>query len=319
MTSPGLPLVATLSCVTPGEAVDAPLLALTDASTARPLPAALGDARADAIAAARALQAIPEDWVGGSQEEVRYGAYRAAELLERAEIGAREDLAARGDASLAARIIAPATAARWDLHGLLVPLGPDELEADPGGGEWTIRQALGHTISGQRAYGWGTAWWLAQGYAVGDHDLPAGAPDAFWETLPDELTTEAEGSPEDLRARLDETLDRSAERLAGMDDARLETGSRWSGFAVPVGFRLGRWSSHIREHTIQVEKTLVMIGRTASEPERLARHLLQAYGRAEGAVFGRPPEPAADAAVRIREAARAALDTITDAGAAARS
>ena len=105
--------------------------------------------------------------------------------------------------------------------------------------------------------------------------------------MPDEATTEAEGSSADLRARLDAILDLSAERLAGMPDDRLELAARWSGFPVTIGFRLGRWGSHIREHTIQVEKTLAWLGAEPTEPERLARHVLSAYGRAEAAVFGR--------------------------------
>ena len=78
------------------ETLDAPLLEHTDPSLARPLPPGLAAARADLIAAAHDLLAIPEaaltlpwSWIGGSEEEVRYGAYRAAEALEQAEIEAR--------------------------------------------------------------------------------------------------------------------------------------------------------------------------------------------------------------------------------------
>ncbi len=75
---------------------DALLYRWTDDAVARPLHPALIGARADVIAAARGLLAIPEAalaqpwaWIGGSEEEVRYGAYRAAESLELAEIEAR--------------------------------------------------------------------------------------------------------------------------------------------------------------------------------------------------------------------------------------
>ena len=76
--------------------LDAPLLDDTDPALARPLPEALVAARADVVATARDLLAIPEaalarpwGWIGGSEDEVRYGAYRAAEALEEAEIDAR--------------------------------------------------------------------------------------------------------------------------------------------------------------------------------------------------------------------------------------
>ena len=299
------------------ETLDAPLLEHTDPSLARPLPPALAGARADLIAAAHDLLAIPESaltlpwaWIGGSEEEVRYGAYRAAEALEAAEIEARMATSAADPAERrAARLIGPSTAARWDLHGLLLPLEGRLLDADPGDDEWTIRLALGHTISAQRAYGWGTAWWQAQGRDITDPGLPPGA----WVTLPDEATTEAAGSMDDLRARLDATLDLSTERLAGLPDDRIDLGSRWSGFPVTIGFRLGRWGSHIREHTIQVEKTLALLGHTPTEPARLVRNMLAAYGRAEAVVFGR--QGVDDAVARVargtaeaRQAVRSARD-----------
>src|SRR5450631_3635253 len=75
---------------------DAPLYDLTDPALVRPLPEALAVARADVLAAARDLLAIPGSaltlpwaWMPGSEEEVRYAAYRAAEALEQAEIEAR--------------------------------------------------------------------------------------------------------------------------------------------------------------------------------------------------------------------------------------
>jgi len=303
------------------ETLDAPLLQHTDPALARPLAPPLAGARSDVIAAAREVLAIPEaalelpwGWIGGSEYEVRYGAYRAAEALELAEIEARV-LVARTEPRerVAARLIGPATAARWDLHGLLLPLGEGLLDADPGDEQWPVRLVIGHIISSQRAYGWGSAWWQAQGLDVSDPELPPRVPDTIWVDLPDEATTEAAGTVDQLRSRLDATLDLSAERLAGLSDDRLAVGSRWAGFPVTIGFRLGRWSSHIREHAIQVEKTFALLGHNPSEPARLVRNLLGAYGRAEAVVFGRTDvdaaiERIARAAGEARDAARAARE-----------
>ena len=77
-------------------------------------------------------------------------------------------------------------------------------------------------------------------------------------------------------------------RLAILDESRLATPARWSGFAVDVGFRLGRMSSHLQEHTVQVEKTLAMLGHGIRETDRLLRLVLRAYGRLESAVFAMP-------------------------------
>jgi hypothetical protein len=303
--------------------LDAPLIELTDESMARRPPIALERARSDVVAAARGLLAIPESaltrpwtWIGGSEEEVRYGAYRAAEALEQAEIEAR-GIVARGDrdAPRAASIVGPSTAARWDLHGLLMPVDERLLEADPGAGEWSIRLVLGHVIASQRGYGWGTAWWLDRAYDARDPALPARIPEEFFAAAPDEATTEAEGTTDELRARLDAILDLSAERLAGLPDDRLDLGARWSGFPVTVGFRMARWSSHLREHAIQVEKTFALLDHVPDEPARLVRHMLAAYGRAESVVFGR--RGVDDAVERIARGATEALEAVTSAREAA--
>jgi hypothetical protein len=280
------------------------LLRYTSEDLARPLPVAIRGARADLQAIVSDILAIPESalerdwpWIGGGEEAVRYAIFRCYELLERAEVEASRTVRADGrDAGLAAAIIAPATAARWDLHGLLAPLSDADIDADPGGGEWSIRQTLGHVVNGQRAYGWATAWWQEQRFTLDDEDLPTRIGDPAWADLPDEAGPEMAGSVDEIRSRLDVILDLSAERLASLPEDRLSLGARWSGFAVPISFRLGRWSSHIREHTIQVEKTLVMLGRVPTEPERLVRLALGAYGRAEAVLFG---QPAADAAAEI--------------------
>lgn len=308
---------------------DAPLLDRTDSNLARPLPFALEVARADIRAACEELLTVPEtalsredwDWIGGSKQEIRYGAYRAAEALEEAETAAAS-LVATDDATetLAARIVGKATSARWDLLGLLLPLKDEHLDADPGNGEWPIRLVMGHVISGQRAYGWGTAWWVTNPFVAGDPAMPPGIPDEMWETLPSEETAEAAGSVVDLAARFDAVLDLGAERLAGLPDEQLELGARWMRFPITIGFRLGRWSSHIREHTLQVEKTLAMLGHAPGEPQRLVRHVLSAYGRAEAAVFGRRLSSGVeDAASRISQAAADARAAIGSSAGAARN
>ena len=268
-----------------------PLERYTDPSYARPIPADLLAARRDVMAAVRDLATItdadlatPWLWKGGSEDEIRYGFYRIYEDFERAGIDAEAVVRAAGsDRGRAADLIAPATSARWDLQGILLQLPDTAWDADPGGEEWTVRQTLGHVIGGQRGYGAATAWWQAQELPAND-DLPREVPPVYDELPSDE--EEAAGTPAEVCSRLDQVLDRSTERLAGLPADRLALGTRWAGFAVDIGFRLGRWSSHFREHTIQVEKTMVMIGHTPTEVDRLIRLILGAWGRAEAVVYG---------------------------------
>ncbi len=271
---------------------DNPLVEYTADISPRPIPEALLAARRDVMRAVKDLSTIKDSdlekawtWRGDSEIELRYAFYNVLEGFERAGIDAVKALRVAGTGrGRTAELIAPATAARWDLQGLLLQLPDAAWDAKPGGEEWTVRQTMGHIIGGQRGYAAVTAWWQSQGLPAG-RNLPKARPDHIYEVLPSDAE-EAEGTPAELRARLDEVLDQSAERLAGMPADRLAYGTRWVGFALDIGFRLGRWSSHLREHTIQVEKTLVMIGHEPTEVNRMIRVILAEWGRAEAAVYG---------------------------------
>ena len=76
--------------------------------------------------------------------------------------------------------IAAATAARWDLPASWPPSTDEDLDRDPGGGEWTIRQTLGHVVEVQRAY----AWIRPGGSASGTSRVPAARPDEINALLP---------------------------------------------------------------------------------------------------------------------------------------
>lgn len=226
-----------------GEFDDAPLLANTDGGLARSLPGALAGARTDIIAAARDILALPEgalpepwSWTGESEADIRYAAYRAAEALEAGEIDARRAVSTL-DATEArtALILGPTTAARWDLQGILLALDDDRLDADPGGGEWSLRLVLGHIIGTHRGYASGNAW--IQRHRA-DAREPVRIPDGFWGSLPDDETTEAAGSLATLGARLDAIVDLAAERLAATPDRHLDIPCHWAGFPVTLEFRI---------------------------------------------------------------------------------
>ena len=61
---------------------------------------------------------------------------------------------------------------------------------------------------------------------------------------------------------------------------------------MTIAIRQGRWASHIIEHTVQVDKTLVWLGRQPSEVERLVRLVATAWGRLEANVWPQSPDQA---------------------------
>ncbi len=257
------------------------------------LPAWIAEARGDVNAAVVRLlgigeETLPRRWrwredpAGGV--EARYAFFRAIETLGAAAAATARAVGGLIDIPAAAAAFRPATVARWDLHGLVAPLADADLDLDPGNGEWTIRETLAHAVNVERAYPSFSAWWLTREQTA---ELPPNVPDDVGAGFPEE-EEEGVGSLLDIRARLDAAMDGAAERMAGLDDAQLAIPARWSGYAVDVGFRLWRQASHLQEHTVQVEKTFVMLGRQPLEAERLARLVLRAYGHLEAEVYALP-------------------------------
>ena len=273
----------------------------------QPTPPVLLRARASMRAALHELREIPDSALEkpwhwrGNELDVRYGFFDAFQALDAAKPQLGADSVARS-------LLGAATATRWDLYGLLAGLDDADLDRDPGNGEWTIRRTLGHIVGGQRAYAWGTAWWFARRDASAD-DFPARVPQEIVDRLPQE-ESEAEGSIDEIAASLDDILDLSAATFVGIDDSGLAARARWAGLPVDVRFRLVRWSSHMREHIIQIEKTLGYIGRPTTEVGYLLRLISSAYGRIEEALFMRPGADAELASLErvTRELAAAARD-----------
>jgi hypothetical protein len=238
--------------------------------------------------------ALENAWPWRDHEaDVRYGAFRGIEAVEEATAEIAATLAATGGAARgrAALRIAPASVGRWDLHGRLLAIDEAWLDRVPREGEWTLRETLGHMVGSQRGYTTYTTWhWLRNERApIGDEEM---AELDRQVQLPEEAA-EGAGSIADIRRRLDETTDGSAV-LAGWNDEDLARPARWSGIPVDVGFRLGRPSSHLMEHSIQVDKTLAWLDHQPTEAQRIARDLYRAWGRLEAHIF--PMEPASLAA-----------------------
>jgi uncharacterized damage-inducible protein DinB len=246
----------------------------------------------------------------GNDVDVRYAFYRAFETLESAESAARLALGSVGS-SEARAAVAAATASRWDLQGLLATFSDEDFDADPGGGEWSIRQTMGHIIGGQRGYAWGSAYWMS----VREQPRPENnrAPDEVFAAMPSE-DDEAAGTLAEVRQRLEDVVDSTSSRYATLTEDDLAVNAGWSGFPVTIGFRQWRWSSHIAEHTVQIEKTLDMLGRRQSEAARLSRLVARAFGRLEAVAFYRPgADVATDVHTRVASELRDIRLTVVDA------
>lgn len=183
----------------------------------------------------------------------------------------------------AQRILAQHQIAYRDLCGALVGVSSEEFDRQPAPDEWQLRAVLAHVMRTERGF-------LARiVYALQNNNAPLAE-------MPEEQLIrfgrrEADpiGSMGEIMARFDALHDRVLSELGPLNDEQLSTPSLWwEGYPVEIRFRMHRFDSHLREHIIQVDKTLGGIGHKPAEPERLLRLIYQALGEVEGAMIGLP-------------------------------
>lgn len=260
-----------------------------------------------------ATQAIPDsdldrDWAWGAydSEGVRFAFFRTYEELREVAARTAQERTAGGPRVLTAQyILAQHHRAYRDLRAAL--LGVDGSTADlvPAEGEWPVRRVVAHIVGAEMGFT------VAVQYALdrkrsGD-ERPAQPPDEAWASIlgQDLASLEAilDGPLEGIRA-YHETLHRqNLGRFAGISEQELEAPSRyWEEAEMTLRFRLHRFDSHLRQHIVQVDKTLDALAHQRREAWRLLRLIYSALAEAEGATIG-----AWDSGRELRRAAAAVL------------
>jgi len=124
-----------------------------------------------------------------------------------------------------------------------------------------------------------------------DGGEPTVIPDDFWDEaigIDDEDFREVFEGP--VFGLLDFQTRHHARIMAeftGITDEELEVRAHfWETDPMPIGFRLHRFDSHMRQHTVQIEKTLADLGHRPSEAKRLTRLVYASAAEVEGAAIG---------------------------------
>jgi hypothetical protein len=74
---------------------------------------------------------------------------------------------------------------------------------------------------------------------------------------------------------------RNLRELGEITDAEIELPSWFWDGPMPLRFRLHRFEEHLRQHTVQLDKTLAAIGRPPTEAHRLVRNIYNALADVE--------------------------------------
>jgi hypothetical protein len=243
----------------------------------------------------RRLATLPEsalagDWPASSEPGSRWSGYEDTtrevvfrvyqELCELAV-----DIATRATPTTAQRVLAQHQLAYRDLTGALAGVHEDEIDVAPAEGEWPLRTVLYHVARTERGF-FALLHWAVRRRSGGDQ-LPIRMPDEQFEVIGGPV--HESGTLVEIMQRYDDLHARVLRDFAGLSDDDLAASNLWwEGYEVPARFRLQRLDAHLREHTIQVDKTMAGIGRVPGEPERLARLTHRALGEVEGAALGAP-------------------------------
>jgi DinB superfamily len=237
-------------------------------------------------------------WEAYDEEGVRFGILRTTEQVADAAIELAAARVETGDPpSRAVRLLGRYLVA-WRELWSVSDRADAAIDTAPAEGEWPLRTILDHLIEADLGFLVTVRNGLDQ-HRAGVAEPRRVASDEAWMTLAevDEAAwrTAFDGSLADIRAFHREVRDRIGRRLGSMTDDELRSASPfWDGFRANR-FRLERFESHLRQHTIQAEKAIQATLGPPREVERLLRLLARATGDVEAALLG--AEPAFGAAV----------------------
>jgi hypothetical protein len=223
-------------------------------------------------------------------EGVRYACFRTYEELRTlAAVLIPERSSKNHPLTSAHTALAQYHAAYRDLQAVLLGVGDALLDTPPTPGEWPLRIILGHTIAAEREF-FARIWHAIQQYRNDKEEVVA---------MTTQAVAEFVGSYEDFERTMNrlrlagilafyESLHKRVLReLTDIRGFELEAESLWwEEVPMSVEFRLHRLDAHLRQHTIQVEKTLAALIGPPSEARRLLRLIYAALAEVDGAIIG---------------------------------
>jgi len=227
---------------------------------------------------------LGEPWTWGKYDEE---GLRFALLMTHHEL---RDLAVRLAAKRSARTQAQAILAQYheayrDLSGVLAVVRDADMDRPPAPDEWPVREVLKHMLGAEYGFLRVCLFALARRRA-GNGAEPT---DAEWEASGAQLVPQRKAAQDSLataavaRARdlFAEIHIRVLRELGDIADVDIDAPAWFWDAEMPLRFRLHRFEEHLRQHTVQLDKTLVAIDRGPSEAHRLIRNIYSALAAVE--------------------------------------
>jgi hypothetical protein len=234
-------------------------------------------------------------WKDHDKEGIRFAFFVTLQELRQLAVTLA---ATRPGRTPAQHILSQYHAAYVDLQAALLDLPIEDSDRAPAEGEWSVRRTYAHILGAEINFT------LAVRYALECHRRGTWSP----EPIPDQDADRLAGiSDEDYLALTRGPLERMqayhrelhpaiVEDFSQITDPELDLPSTlWEETCFPIRHRLHRYEAHFVQHTVQIDKALVAIGRAPSEIQRLLRKIFAALAEAEGYMIG--AEKTDDAAI----------------------
>jgi hypothetical protein len=234
------------------------------------------------------------EWKWGSYDEE---GLRFALLMTHHEL---RDLAVRLAALRPARTQASAILAQYhqayrDLTGALASVRTGDLDRVPAEGEWPVREVAEHALGAEYGFLTVCRFGLERRRAGKTEEPPDAEIDAYRIPFAADRKIAVDAlsaaTVEQARDAFATVHIRILSELGDIGDAEVDAPVWFWDGSMPMRFRLHRFEEHLRQHTIQLDKTLAGIGRPPTEAHRLVRNVYNALADVE-------TEPARDDTVR---------------------
>ena len=224
----------------------------------------------------------PWKWRDYDEEGLRF-----ALLMTHHEL---RDLAVRLAAQRTGRTQASGILAQYhqayrDLTGVLAAVRGDDLDRAPAEGEWPVREVGQHMLGAEYGFLMVTRFGLERCRAGKAEEPPEAEFDAFKVPFVADRAKAVEAlaaaTREQLRDAFANVHMRVLRELGDIADAEIDAPVWYWDGPMPLRFRLHRFEEHLRQHTIQLDKTLAAIGRPPTEAHRLVRNIYNALADVE--------------------------------------
>ena len=240
-------------------------------------------------------------WTWGDYDEgVRYDVFRTyEELRDLAAQIAADRVSAAVPVTLAQYMLGQYLTAYWGMKASLLGIDDELALQIPAEGEWPLRRVVLHILDAERTF------FAILVYAVEREHSQDGQPlalsdegwDAFWSGDPFDGLVE-NGRLSDIMAYFEGLHRRILSAFVDLTEQELEAGSVfWESTPMPVRFRLHRFDSHTRQHTVQIEKARRQMGLDQLETLRLLQLIYNALAEVQAVSLGAGEisQPLADA------------------------